>query len=159
MPSTVVSHFLGPWYKWWYGILNKRPNLTPLMKTGIDVSTSPFLHFTFLAFYILIHEHKIIDAKRSWENMIELIKLDLLLFLPICYTNFKFIPPGIWQTVYINAMYVIIVEPVCSMIINDNVQLFDFFFELLPQPVFEKFIEKIGIKTVLDFIIERNAGK
>jgi len=45
------------------------------------------------------------------------------------------------------------------MIINDNVQLFDFFFELLPQPVFEKFIEKIGIKTVLDFIIERTAGK
>jgi hypothetical protein len=59
------------------------------MKTGIDVSTSPFLHFTFLAFYILIHERKIVDAKRSWENMIELIKLDLLLFLPICYTNFK----------------------------------------------------------------------
>ena len=45
------------------------------------------------------------------------------------------------------------------MIINDNVQIFDFFFELLPQPLFESFIEKIGIKLVLDLIIDRTAGK
>ena len=56
-------------------------------------------------------------------------------------------------------MYVLLVEPVCSMIINDNVQIFDFFFELLPQPLFESFIEKIGIKLVLDLIIDRTAGK
>ena len=45
------------------------------------------------------------------------------------------------------------------MIINDNVQIFDFFFELLPQPLFESFIDKIGIKPVLDFVIEKTAGK
>ena len=56
-------------------------------------------------------------------------------------------------------MYVLLVEPVCSMIINDNVQIFDFFFELLPEPLFENFIEKIGIKPVLDFIIDNTAGK
>ena len=59
------------------------------MKTGLDLSTAPFLHFTFLAFYVLIHEKKVIDYERGVENMIELIKLDLLLFLPICYSNFK----------------------------------------------------------------------
>jgi hypothetical protein len=56
-------------------------------------------------------------------------------------------------------MYVLFVEPVCSMIINDNVEIFDFFFELLPQPLFESFIDKIGIKPVLDFVIEKTAGK
>mgnify|MGYP003334996140 CR=1 FL=1 len=28
---TLAGSFLGPWYKWWYGILNKRPNLTPVI--------------------------------------------------------------------------------------------------------------------------------
>ena len=27
---TLAGTFLGPWYKWWYGVLNKRPNLTPV---------------------------------------------------------------------------------------------------------------------------------
>lgn len=53
--------------------------------------------------------------------MKSLILADVLLFLPICYTNFKFIPVGIWQTVYINAMYVLIVEPIGSMIINGDI--------------------------------------
>ena len=64
------------------------------MKTGLDLSTAPLLHFTFLAFYVLIHEQKIIDYERGVENMIELIKLDLLLFLPICYSNFKVTESG-----------------------------------------------------------------
>ena len=53
--------------------------------------------------------------------MKDLILADILLFLPICYTNFRYVPVGIWQTVYINSMYVLFVEPVGSMIINGDI--------------------------------------
>ena len=35
---TLAGSFLGPWYKWWYGVLNKRPNLTPVIYNNREVS-------------------------------------------------------------------------------------------------------------------------
>jgi hypothetical protein len=112
--------------KYWYAFLNSVPR-SVLTMTALDFMVAPFIHCTFLVLYYLIHEKKIIDFDQLFETMKNLILADLFLFLPICYTNFKFIPVGIWQTVYINSMYVIVVEPVGSIIINDDVGFFEVF--------------------------------
>ena len=47
----------------------------------------------------------------------------MLIYTPIAFINFKFIPPGLYQTIFVNAAYVLLVEPIGSLIINDGLEI------------------------------------
>ena len=51
--------------------------------------------------------------------------MDLLIYSPIALFNFAFIPPGLYQTIFVNTAYVLIVEPIGSLIINNGMQVAD----------------------------------
>ena len=66
----------------------------------MDFATAPFLHVAFMLIYFGIHEKRLIDAETCVSLMKDLILADFILFLPICYTTFKFIPGRLLEITY-----------------------------------------------------------
>ena len=83
----------------------------------------PFLHTAFLVCYSYLHKGLLPETDEFVYLVKELVKVDVVLYTPVALFNFRFIPVGIWQTVFVNAAYVFIVEPIGSMIINDGFTL------------------------------------
>ena len=88
-----------------------------------DAFKVPFLHTAFLVCYSYLHKGQLPEFDEFIHLVKELVKVDVVLYTPVALFNFRFIPAGIWQTVFVNAAYVFIVEPIGSMIINDGFSL------------------------------------
>ena len=119
---AMSSAFMGPWFAWWYPYL--AANYASIWtRLGLELFTAQFLHVGFLMCYYLQHFGSLPSWNEFVKLAIELVQVDLLIFSPIALINFKFIPVGIWQTVFVNTGYVTVVEPVGSLVINNGLQV------------------------------------
>ena len=88
---------------------------------------APFLHVGFLSCYSHLHFSSLPCRNEFFYLLVQLLTVDLLIYSPIALINFKFIPPGLYQTIFVNAAYVLVVEPIGSLIINNGVTVYQLF--------------------------------
>ena len=74
-------------------------------------------------FYYWLHYNTLPSWDEFIELAIQLVQVDLMIFTPIALINFTLIPVGISQTIFVNTAYVLFVEPVGSLIINNGLQV------------------------------------
>ena len=88
---------------------------------------APFLHVGFLSFYSQLHFSSLPSFAEFRDLLVQLLTVDLLIYSPIALINFKFIPAGLYQTIFVNTAYVLVVEPIGSLIINNGVTVYQLF--------------------------------
>ena len=121
---TVSASILGPWFAWWFPYLNKFYS-SYITRTLLELLTVPFLHTVFLSIYSHMHYDKMPSIPELINLIYQLVAIDFILYFPVALFNFRFIPPGIYQTIFVNAAYVFMVEPLGSLIINDGLRIQD----------------------------------
>jgi len=121
---AISGAFMGPWFAWWFPFL-ARHYASVWTRLGLELLTTPFLHAGFVLCYSQLRHGKWPTWDVFIDKIIQLLQVDLLIYSPIALFNFAFIPAGIYQTIFVNAAYVLLVEPIGSLIINNGVRLVD----------------------------------
>ena len=73
--------------------------------------------------YYVLHYSTLPSWNEFIELAVQLVQVDLVIFTPIALINFTLIPVGLSQTIFVNTAYVLFVEPVGSLIINNGLQV------------------------------------
>ena len=118
---------LGFWYSHWVSVLSSAP-FGPLCIVLVDVLLLPFIHAIFLIPYHLIKEQRVLNHNLTHDELIEEIKtlytVDLCIYAPLQYLNFRFCKSNIIRIVNINIIDLLI-DVIWSLIINDKCDPFN----------------------------------
>ena len=60
--------------------------------------------------YGVIHYSKVLEWEELMGLLLQLLQVDMLIYSPIALINFKFIPVGLSQTVFVNATDLAVIE-------------------------------------------------